>query len=196
MLQTGKNRQYWNNNFRLTTGLLAIWFAATFVVSWFARELQSVTVLGLAAALSTADGLMLTIANSLSHDVYFKMIDPNAPTSRRMFISKALLLVVAVCAAYITSLKPGDILILVGAAFSLGIFWKRANKMGAIIGMLGGLGVCVFYICITYPFFGINAPLWWDISPISAGVFGMPVGFAGVTLGSLLTAAPEKIFRI
>ena len=46
MLQTGKNRQYWNKNLRLTTGLLAIWFSATFVVSWFARELQSVTVLG------------------------------------------------------------------------------------------------------------------------------------------------------
>ena len=158
---------------------------------------------GLAAALSTADGLMLTIANSLSHDVYFKMIDPNAPTSRRMFISKALLLAVAVFAAYITSLKPGDILILVGAAFSLaasaffpalslGIFWKRANKAGAIIGMLSGLGTCVFYICITYPFFGINAPLWWDISPISAGIFGMPVGFAGVIIGSLLTPSPDK----
>ncbi len=158
---------------------------------------------GLAAALSTADGLMLTIANALSHDVYFKMIDPNAPTSRRMVISKALLLVVAVFAAYITSLKPGDILLLVGGAFSLaasaffpalalGIFWKRANKMGAIIGMLGGLGTCMFYIYITYPFFGVNAPQWWDISPISAGIFGMPVGFAGVIIGSLLTAAPDK----
>ncbi len=97
---------------------------------------------GLAAALSTADGLMLTIANSLSHDVYYKMIDPHAPTGRRLFISKALLLVVAVFAAYVTSLKPGDILFLVGAAFSLaasaffpalalGVFWKRANKTGA-----------------------------------------------------------------
>ena len=46
MLQTGKQRQYWNKNLRLTTVLLAIWFAATFVVSWFARELQSFTVLG------------------------------------------------------------------------------------------------------------------------------------------------------
>ena len=158
---------------------------------------------GLAAALSTADGLMLTIANSLSHDVYFKMIDPNAPTSRRMAISKALLLIVAILAAYVTSLKPGDILLMVGAAFSLaasaffpalalGIFWKRANKMGAIIGMLGGLGTCMFYIFITYPFFGVNAPQWWDINPVSAGVFGMPVGFAGVIIGSLLTAAPDK----
>lgn len=158
---------------------------------------------GLAAALSTADGLMLTISNSLSHDVYYKMIDPNAPTNRRLFISKALLLGVAVFAAYITSLKPGDILFLVGAAFSLaasaffpalalGIFWKRANKTGAIVGMTGGLGMCMFYMYITYPFFGVNAPLWWDINPISAGIFGMAVGFVGVVAGSLLTAAPGK----
>ena len=158
---------------------------------------------GLAAALSTADGLMLTISNSLSHDVYYKMLDPKAPTSRRLFISKALLLGVAAFAAYITSLKPGDILFLVGAAFSLaasaffpalalGIFWKRANKTGAITGMLGGLGVCMYYMYITYPFFGVNAPLWWGISPISAGIFGMAVGFAGVSAGSLLTAVPEQ----
>ena len=146
---------------------------------------------------------MLTISNSLSHDVYYKMIDPHAPTSRRLFISKALLLGVAVFAAYITSLKPGDILFLVGAAFSLaasaffpalalGIFWKRANKTGAILGMVGGLGTCMFYMYITYPFFGVNAPLWWGINPISAGIFGMLVGFVGVIAGSLLTAAPGK----
>jgi len=158
---------------------------------------------GLAAALSTADGLLLTIANALSHDVYYKMIDPNAPTTRRLAISKGLLLVVAVFAAYVTSLKPGDILFLVGAAFSLaasaffpalalGVFWKRANKWGAILGMSAGLVTCMYYMYITYPFFGVNAPLWWDINPISAGIFGMPVGIAGVIIGSLLTAAPSK----
>jgi cation/acetate symporter len=158
---------------------------------------------GLAAALSTADGLLLTIANALSHDVYYKMIDPHAPTTRRLAISKGLLLVVAVVAAYVTSLKPGDILFLVGAAFSLaasaffpalalGIFWKRANKWGAILGMTAGLGTCMYYMYMTYPFFGVNAPQWWDINPISAGIFGMPVGIIGVIVGSLLTAAPPK----
>ena len=70
---------------------------------------------------------MLTISNSLSHDVYYKMIDPKAPTNRRLFIAKALLLGVAVFAAYITSLKPGDILFLVGSAFSLAAsaFFRR-----------------------------------------------------------------------
>ncbi|MDI6748552.1 MAG: cation acetate symporter [Rhodocyclaceae bacterium] len=158
---------------------------------------------GLAAALSTADGLLLTIANALSHDVYYKMIDPNAPTVRRLAVSKGLLLVVAVVAAYVTSLKPGDILFLVGAAFSLaasaffpslvlGVFWKRANKLGAIVGMLVGLGICMYYMYNTYPFFGVNAPLWWDINPISAGIFGIPAGFIGVIVGSLISPAPSK----
>ncbi|GAB1392231.1 cation acetate symporter [Rhodocyclaceae bacterium] len=158
---------------------------------------------GLAAALSTADGLLLTIANSLSHDVYYKMIDPNAPTSRRLVTSKALLLLAAMLAAYVTSLKPGNILFLVGAAFSLagsaffpalvlGIFWKRANQFGAVLGMLTGLGVCTTYMVITYPFFGINAPLWWGINPISAGLFGIPAGFLGILVGTLITPPPSQ----
>ncbi|OHC68841.1 MAG: cation acetate symporter [Rhodocyclales bacterium RIFCSPLOWO2_02_FULL_63_24] len=158
---------------------------------------------GLAAALSTADGLLLTIANAMSHDLYYKMIDPNASTVRRLAVSKGLLLVVALCAAYVTSLKPGDILFLVGAAFSLaasgffpalvcGVFWKRANYLGAVLGMSAGLGTCAYYMYTTYPFFGVNAPLWWDIAPISAGTFGIPAGFLGVIIGSLISAEPSK----
>ncbi|MCX7673504.1 MAG: cation acetate symporter [Thiobacillaceae bacterium] len=159
---------------------------------------------GLAAALSTADGLLLTIANALSHDVYYKMIDPNAPTGRRVAVSKALLLVVALTAAYVASLKPGDILFLVGAAFSLaasaffpalvlGVFWKRANQAGAVIGMLAGLGVCMYYMYTTYDFFGGSAAnQWWDIKPIAAGIFGVPIGFLGVIIGSLITRAPAR----
>jgi cation/acetate symporter len=158
---------------------------------------------GLAAALSTADGLLLTIANALSHDVYYKMIDPHAATTRRLAIAKTLLLVVALIAAYVTSLKPGNILFLVGAAFSIaasaffpalvcGVFWRRANKVGAIIGMLGGMFICMYYMYLTYPFFGVNAPQWFGINPISAGIFGIPVGFAGVIIGSLLSPPPAK----
>ena len=163
---------------------------------------------GLAAALSTADGLLLTIANALSHDLYYKMIDPNTSTQRRVTISKILLLFVALIAAYITSLKPGDILFLVGAAFSLaasaffpalvlGVFWKRANKWGAIAGMLSGLAVCLYYYLRTYSFFiqklGISPmDLWWDINPISAGVFGVPAGLLVMVVVSLLTAPPNR----
>ena len=158
---------------------------------------------GLAAALSTADGLLLTIANAMSHDLYYKMIDPNASTVRRLAVSKGLLLVVALIAAYVTSLKPGNILFLVGAAFSLaasgffpalvcGVFWKRANYLGAVLGMSMGLGICGYYMYLTYPFFGVNAPLWWDINPIAAGTFGIPAGFLGVIIGSLISPAPNK----
>jgi len=159
---------------------------------------------GLAAALSTADGLLLTIANALSHDVYYKMIDPKASTVRRLAISKGLLLVVALFAAYTASLKPGDILFLVGAAFSLaasaffpalvlGVFWRRANYLGAVIGMLAGLVVCMYYMVITYPFFGgVPENQWFGIAPISAGIFGMPVGFIGVIVGSLISRAPSQ----
>jgi cation/acetate symporter len=158
---------------------------------------------GLAAALSTADGLLLTIANALSHDVYYKMIDPKASTVRRLAISKGLLVLVALFAAYTASLKPGDILFLVGAAFSLaasaffpalvlGVFWKRANYLGAVVGMLAGLGVCMYYMVITYPFFGgVAANQWFSIAPIAAGVFGMPIGFIGVIVGSLISKAPS-----
>ncbi len=159
---------------------------------------------GLAAALSTADGLLLTIANALSHDVYYKMIDPNASTMRRLSISKALLLMVALVAAYTASLKPGDILFLVGAAFSLaasaffpalvlGVFWKRANYLGAVIGMIAGLGVCMYYMLTTYDFFGgVDANQWFGIKPIAGGVFGLPAGFLGVIIGSLISPAPKK----
>ena len=163
---------------------------------------------GLAAALSTADGLLLTIANALSHDLYYKMINPNASPTMRITVAKSLLLVVAIIAAYVTSLKPGNILFLVDAAFSMaasaffpalvmGIFWKRASKWGAIIGIIAGLGVCLYYMVHTYPtfisWFG-TTPIkkWFGLEPISAGMFGVPVGIVTIWIVSLLTPAPEK----
>ena len=166
---------------------------------------------GLAAALSTADGLLLTIANALSHDLYYKMLDPNASTARRVTISKILLLVVALIAAWVASQKPADILFLVSAAFSLaaaaffpaltlGIFWKRANKWGATLGMLAGLGITFYYMATTQPWlrgvFGVTSSIadntWWGISAISAGLWGVPLGFIVIVVVSLLTPAPDR----
>nr|MCU0956874.1 VC_2705 family sodium/solute symporter [Hydrogenophaga sp.] len=164
---------------------------------------------GLAAALSTADGLLLTIANALSHDLYYKMMDPNAPTSRRVMISKILLLIVALLAAYVAAQKPADILFLVSAAFSLaaagffpaltlGIFWKRATKWGAVLGMIAGFSITFYYMATTQVWlrgvFGVTSPieLWGGIQPISAGIFGVPVGFAVIIIVSLLTPAPKR----
>ncbi len=164
---------------------------------------------GLAAALSTADGLLLAIASSLSHDLYYKMIDPSASTARRVTISKMLLLIVALSAAYLAAQKPADILFLVSAAFSfaaaaffpaltLGIFWKRATGVAASIGMVAGLGVTSYYMVTTQPWlrelFGITSPvhLWWDILPISAGIFGVATGFVTIVVVSLLTRQPSR----
>ncbi|KYK43945.1 sodium:solute symporter family protein [Bradyrhizobium diversitatis] len=120
---------------------------------------------GLAAALSTADGLLLAIANALSHDVYYKMIDPNAPTARRLIVARVLLLIVAVVAAATAATKPGDILAMVGWAFSLamagnfpalvmGVWWKRTTSTGAVCGIIAGFGLCLFYLVTTRYFPG------------------------------------------
>jgi cation/acetate symporter len=169
---------------------------------------------GLAAALSTADGLLLTIANALSHDVYYKMLDPHASTKRRLTVAKVLLLIVAALAATVASQKPADILFLVSAAFSLaaagffpalvlGIFWKRASSWGAVLGMLAGVGITFYYMTLTQPWLRelfYNVPralpvkpedLWFGISPISAGIFGVPLGFAVIILVSLFTPKPD-----
>ncbi|OZA89188.1 MAG: cation acetate symporter, partial [Burkholderiales bacterium 34-67-9] len=164
---------------------------------------------GLAAALSTANGLLLTMANALSHDLYYKMIDPHAATARRVTVSKVVLLVVALAAAYVAAQKPADILFMVSAAFSiagaaffpalvLGIFWKRTTGSAAVLGMLSGLGITLYYMITTQPWlrsvFGVDSPvvLWWGIEPISAGVFGVPVGFAVMIAVSLVTRRPPQ----
>ena len=158
---------------------------------------------GLAAALSTADGLLLTIANALSHDVYYQMINPNASSSRRIALAKALLLLVALAAAWVASLRPDTILSMVAWAFSiagacffpalvLGIFWKRATHQGAIAGMLIGMGLTLFYL-IGVKFFAM--PKWFAISDVSAGIFGIPAGFFAIVMVSLLTPPPDPATR-
>ncbi|MFZ2855109.1 MAG: sodium:solute symporter family protein, partial [Rhodocyclaceae bacterium] len=164
----------------------------------------------LAAALSTADGLLLTIAGSLSHDVYYKIYRPGASTQWRLVVSKSALLVVAVIGATVASQKPGTILFMVAWAFSiaaaaffpalvLGIFWKRANKAGAISGMVVGLLITLYYMVRvqfdTIPWLGIHGigmEPWLGIQSTSAGVWGVAVGFLTIVMVSLLTDPPGK----
>jgi len=156
----------------------------------------------LAAALSTADGLLLVISSALAHDTYYRMVDPEASSLRQVTISKLLLLVVALLATYAASLRPADILSLVSAAFSLaastlfpalvlGVFWKRANQQGAIAGMLTGFFICLIYLVQTSPALGgdINR-LWFHIAPVSAGIFGVPAAFLAMIIVSLITDPP------
>lgn len=164
---------------------------------------------GLAAALSTADGLLLTIANALSHDFWFREWQPQATPASRVIASKVLVMVVALAAALIAALKITDILQFVSAAFSLaaaaffpalvlGIFWRRTTRVGAMAGMVAGLAVCAWYMATNLPLLRqllrVTRPLadcqWWGVDPIAAGVFAVPVGAAVMVLVSLVTRAP------
>ena len=154
---------------------------------------------GLAAALSTADGLLLTISNALSHDLYYKIVNPKASILKRLTISRVLLVVVALISAYVATFKLTIIVELVAWAFSIaaasffpalvmGIWDKRANKAGALAGMWAGFGTCLFYM-IGSRFYGLD---WWGIKTISSGLFGIPLGFITIYVVSRLTAAPTK----
>jgi cation/acetate symporter len=154
---------------------------------------------GLAAALSTADGLLLTIANAFSHDLYYNVIDPKASLAKRLMITKVLLVVTALIAAYVATYRLAIIVELVAWAFSLaaaaffpalvmGIWWRRANKAGACTGMLVGLGLTAYYM-IGSRFYGVS---WFDTQTIASAVFGLPAGFITIWIVSLLTEAPSK----
>ncbi|MDN2581323.1 sodium:solute symporter family protein [Aquibium sp. ELW1220] len=162
---------------------------------------------GFAAALSTADGLLLAIANALSHDVYYKMVDPKADAKRRLLVSKILLVVVALAAAFLARTKPSDILSMVSWAFSiaaaglfaplvLGVWWKRATNMGGIAGMAAGFLVTMYYLIgNVYGFDFVKGTgdeiSWFGVQSISSGIFGVPVAFVVTYVVSMLTPAPS-----
>ena len=161
---------------------------------------------GLAAALSTADGLLLTIGNALAHDVYFAGDVDKAQSMRRVMWSKFALLVVALVAAYVAAQRPAGILYLVAASFSLagatfvpamvlGIFWPRTTRLAAVGGMLCGLLVTLYYMAINQiavrGYLGLAGDgLWLGIQPVSAGLFGFAAGLLA-TLVLSLVSTPE-----
>ena len=160
---------------------------------------------GLAAALSTADGLLLTISNALVRDMYYARRVRRALPQQRVILSKFALLSVAMLAATVAALRPAGILPMVTASFSLaaaglvpgmllGLFWRGATRAGVVAGMLAGLGVVVYYMLVNTDTLrsalGLVAGggLWWSIQPSSAGVFGVPVGLLVTWLVSLWSA--------
>ena len=155
---------------------------------------------GMAAAMSTADGLLLAIANALSHDLYYKIIDPRADTRVRLIVARVLLLVIGALAAVIASFQLTGILGAVAWAFCfacsglffplvLGIWWQRANRPGAIAGMIAGFGAGSLYLYLIYS--GSMAP-WWGIDHLRFGMIGMPVSLIAMVVVSLMTAEPDE----
>ncbi|EFO79857.1 Na+/solute symporter [Oscillochloris trichoides DG-6] len=154
---------------------------------------------GLAAALSTADGLLVVIASAIAHDVYAKALRPDAPVANRVRLGKIMILVGAAAAALLALPRLALIAQMVAWAFSLaaasffpiillGIFWKRANGAGAIAGMIGGLVVTIFYMYMNYtnPHFNVLG-----ISHLGSGLFGLITNFI-LTIGVSLATAPPS----
>ena len=155
---------------------------------------------GMAAAMSTADGLLLAIANALSHDLYYKIIDPKAETKTRLVVARVLLIVIGAAGAFVASFKLTSILGAVAWAFDfacsglffplvLGVWWKRANRQGAIAGMLSGLIAGTWYLYMVR--WGGMEP-WIGIDHLRFGIIGMPVSLVAMVVVSLMTAEPDK----
>lgn len=163
-----------------------------------------VAVGGLAAALSTADGLLLTIGSALAHDVLRADEATKTQAMRRVMWSKFALLIVALVAAYVAAQRPAGILYLVSASFSLagaafvpamvlGIFYPGTTRSGAVAGMLAGLGVTLYYLVVNLPAVREMLQLggdglWWGVQPVSAGVFGVAAGLFVTLTVSWVTA--------
>ena len=155
---------------------------------------------GLAAAMSTADGLLLAIANALSHDLYYRMIDPKADTKTRLVVARILLLAVGAAGAFVASQGLTGILGVVAWAFCfanfglffrlvLGVWWKRANRQGAVAGMIGSLGAGIWYLCMVQ-FAGMTP--WLGLDGLRFGMIGMPVSLILMVVVSLMTEEPDK----
>lgn len=163
----------------------------------------------LAAALSTADGLLLTISNTLVHDFYFQSTHREVSPLRRVMVSKLTLMTVALLVAWITTNRPVDILFWVACAFSLAastffpvlflsIHWKGMTKAGALSAMVVGMSTAVIYIAINQPsiseWFGFDAELTRiaGLEPVAAGVLGIPLGFLVGIVVSLIRRGHDR----
>ena len=160
----------------------------------------------LAAALSTAAGLLLVISSAISHDLLKKMVIPNI-SEKRELIAARIAATAAVClAGYFGINPPGFVAATVALAFGLaassffpaillGIFSKRINKEGAISGMLVGVSLMLFYMLkFKFGWFGggTNADWWFGISPEGFGTIAMIANFVVTLVISTKTPAPSK----
>jgi len=154
---------------------------------------------GLAAALSTASGLLLVISSSIAHDLYYRMIDPGASESRRVMVGRIMVGFAIAIAGYFGINPPGFVAQVVAFAFGLaaasffpviilGVFDKRTNREGAISGMLVGLIFTAAYI-IGVKFYGMDT-WFFGVSAEGIGTVGMVLNFVVTLVVSRLTPAP------
>jgi cation/acetate symporter len=154
---------------------------------------------GLAAALSTASGLLLVISSSVAHDIYFRMINPGASERNRVMVGRVMVGFAIAIAGYFGVNPPGFVAEVVAFAFGLaaasffpiiilGIFDKRTNREGAIAGMIAGLGFTISYIA-GVKFYGMQ-PWFFGVSAEGIGTLGMAINFIVTLIVSRFTTPP------
>ncbi|UXH43143.1 cation acetate symporter [Rossellomorea vietnamensis] len=152
----------------------------------------------MAAALSTAGGLMIAISSSFAHDIYYRVFKPNATERNRLAVARWSIVVATVLAGVVALNPPGVITQIVAWAFALasgtffpalllGVWWKRSNAQGVIAGMLVGLAVT-----LTYIFLARSGVTLFGIIDTGAGVFGAASAAIANIVVSLMTKAPSQ----
>ena len=163
---------------------------------------------GLAAALSTAAGLLLVISSSVSHDLIKRQIKPDLTDKQELLVARISAGLAVVVAGYFGINPPGFVAAVVALAFGLaassffpaiilGVFYKRMNKEGAIAGMVIGLLLMIFYILrFKFQLFGQTSPSdwWFGISPEGFGTVAMATNLiVSLVISSLTPAPPENV---
>jgi cation/acetate symporter len=168
----------------------------------------------LAAALSTAAGLLLVISSSVSHDLIKKMINPNISEKGELWAARGAAFVAVIIAGWFGINPPGFVAAVVALAFGLaaasffpaiilGIFYKKMNKEGAVAGMIVGMLLMIFYI-LKFKFgvfdggkeaiAGLEAQWWFGISPEGFGTIAMLTNFAVALSVKMFTPdAPQEV---
>lgn len=153
----------------------------------------------MAAALSTAGGLLISISSAFAHDIYYRILKPNATEKQRMIVARWTIVIATLLAGFVALDPPGAITQIVAWAFALatgtffpalvlGVWWKRSNSKGLIAGLLVGLIVTLAYI-FAAKFGGFTI---LGIIDTGAGVFGAIAAFATNIIVSLATKPPSQ----
>ena len=160
---------------------------------------------GLAAALSTASGLLLVISSSVANDVYYKRVNPQASEAKQLQVGRIAMTVAIVIAGYLGINPPGFVAEVVALAFGLaaasffpilflGIFWKKATAVAAAAGMGVGLAFTLIYQIWTLPTFLGNEPIF-GIPPTGIGTIGMILNLLTILIVSQFTTPPTPVMQ-
>jgi cation/acetate symporter len=164
---------------------------------------------GLAAALSTAAGLLLVVSSAVSHDLLKRAFLPSITERAELVAARVAAGAAVLVAGYLGVNPPGFVAQVVAFAFGLaaasffpviilGIFWKRATREGAVLGMITGITLTAAYIVFfkfVRPELNTAEYWWFGISPEGIGTVGMLVNFAVTIVVSRLTPEPPAVVQ-